>query len=505
MGCASGSFEAGEIAFVGEMALIGLRTLTVAAATELALAGETLLSAERPVSVQVDPAAGIMSVDCSDGPVRLTWMGETLGFEAESIRTAEVSAAARQELSAQGASVADRALTARRRLLAQQPQPEYKGAEVVQHMELEQTVTHLVAAGDGLLAGAADGSVMALGPDLLAQWSWQAPAAVTALTSADIDGDGQAEAIVGSEDHLIYAVDEGQALWQFEVRAGEYGAGPQEAKELLSADLDGDGSPEIVAVGPYVQVIRSDGSLWWENPYEDEWRGRQRGMAQTASVSDLNGDGMLEVVASFFDPYSGTRTLSHDGENLMTGGAGFAYLHVNHGAPEANVALYLQGDGVEEVAVGTDGGVFTMRYDTDQRFADNVFHCGSILDLLVGRSAEHDPLLIATTDAADVRGLYHRMEDTDSPQRLRQAWRLYMREPMTAAPAADLDADDLTETIIGTKRGNVRVLSAGGEVVARADQHSAPVSALVPLPHSQVAVAHEDGTIELLRIELAGR
>jgi hypothetical protein len=40
------------------------------------------------------------------------------------------------------------------------------------------------------------------------------------------------------------------------------------------------------------------------------------------SGADLDDDGKLEVIASFFDPYSGTRTLSHEGEGAIRGHKG---------------------------------------------------------------------------------------------------------------------------------------------------------------------------------------
>ncbi len=142
---ASGSFEAGEVAFTGEMALLGSGMIAVADATDLTIGAETLL---------------------------------------------------------------------------------------------------LCSSGGMLFAGSDDGSVIALDDALEVQWSWQAPEAISAVVAGDLDGDGEPEAVAGSEDHFIYALDGGEVTWEFEVRAGEYLGGPQKAKDLLIADLDADGGPE---------------------------------------------------------------------------------------------------------------------------------------------------------------------------------------------------------------------------------------------------------------------
>lgn len=71
--------------------------------------------------------------------------------------------------------------------------------------------------------------------------------------------------------------------------------------------------------------------------------------------------------------------------------------------------------------------------------------CGSVRHLRRGRSAEHDPLITVTNDCYDVLGFYHHPDDEACS--LREAWRLNLREPITAAAAFDLDEDGSVERL----------------------------------------------------------
>jgi len=501
---ASGPFDAEGISFSGELALIGGDRLALADATKLSVGGEELLAAETPVSLELDLAQRKIAVEKDAQVASVTWRGEALRIEpGEGLQEFEVATdGVGQALGRAVVQLAEAALEAKRTLLAAVPQPEHTNIESLTTTEFQVSARRLAVTGQGLFLGRADGSVIALDRDLGAQWQWQAEGPITALASADLDGDDRAEAVVGSEDHYVYALRAGEVLWKFEMRAGDHMAPPQQAKMILPADLDADGSVEILAVGPFLHCLRSDGSLAWED-YYSFWRGMYRTACHYISVADLNADGKLDVTASFIDGYSGTRTLSHDGTPLMPSRGGFADPHWNHGAPAANIGVDLDGDGRREVIVGEDRGLTPAAFDTGKAFGESVLNCGSALHLFVGRSAEHDPLIIVTNDTCDVRGVYHRT--ADSGYRLRQAWRLNVREAITAAAVFDLDDDGLTEVIVGTKRGNVKVISSEGELLAAADAFRGAVNDLVIVPGRggpEIAVARQDGSVERLRLRL---
>ena len=126
---------------------------------------------------------------------------------------------------------------------------------------------------------------------------------------------------------------------------------------------------------------------------------------------------------------------------------------------------------------------------------------GSVLDLAPKAAPEHDSLIFATNDMGDLRGLYHR--EGDGEYRLCAAWRVNMREPITALATADLDGDGMTEAIVGTRRGNVRVVSATGEIAASADSNSGAVADLCITGDAgapQITVGRADGTVQRLRL-----
>ncbi len=79
---------------------------------------------------------------------------------------------------------------------------------------------------------------------------------------------------------------------------------------LTLADLDGDGADEIIVNhNEALNVVKGDGSLFWSQALEG-------GMAQyPASVADLDGDGLLEVVAlcAYGNARGGFNIFNHDG------------------------------------------------------------------------------------------------------------------------------------------------------------------------------------------------
>jgi len=105
-----------------------------------------------------------------------------------------------------------------------------------------------------LFVGASGAQVLAVQPDGNGSWWWlgreQPPVALSALGTAttlvDLDGDGSAEIATTSSDFApqperVRVTDAGQAvLWEVELERGRI-------LQLVSADLDGDHRPELVA------------------------------------------------------------------------------------------------------------------------------------------------------------------------------------------------------------------------------------------------------------------
>ena len=419
---AAGPVTADSITFAGARALVGSDLVALCSATALSVGGEHLLTAAGPVSLQVDLQSGRVTVPTGAEDASFTWRGRAVtagaGDGAVTVDVAGLADAIGRMLTEIGVAASER----KQHALAGEAAAGYQGLVAAGGASLGAPVTQLVALGDAVAAGLADGSVVVIGDDDALLWRWQGGGPVTALAAADLDDDGAAEIIAGTQDGLVYAIDGGEVLWQFEVRASDT-ASSRYAKALVPADLEGDGKPEVLVVAPFLHCLRADGTQAWQE-YLAFWRNMWRTNCGAVDAADLDGDGRLEVVSSWIDGYSGTRVLRADGEPVapVVPGDDFSP-KVNHGKPAGVLGLDLNGDGRGDVAVGYDGGIVTFPYDTQERFGVGVLSVGSVLHLLAGRSAEHDPLLIATNDMADVRGVYHRTGDTDAPYRLRQAWR----------------------------------------------------------------------------------
>lgn len=131
----------------------------------------------------------------------------------------------------------------------------------------------------------------------------------------DLDGDGRVE-IVKSVDNYnhddahdaIYAFKtDGTVFWKTEGFSGE--------QSPNVADLNGDGSPEIVGMtfGGEVYCLDARGKVKWRRDLRPETDDRSHAMNMAPILCDVNGDGQLEIVAltgsKYFDPANpGTNT-----------------------------------------------------------------------------------------------------------------------------------------------------------------------------------------------------
>ncbi|MGD9495304.1 MAG: hypothetical protein AB7Y46_03230 [Armatimonadota bacterium] len=497
---ASGPFEAAGVSFAGAQALLGAETIALAGATALRLGGEQVLSAAPPVSLHVALDTGRASVQAPANGARITWRGRQVSLPADgeplTVDVTGLGPAAAQAV----ARAMEMAMARKQQALAGETAPGLDGLLSLGSIELGSPVTALAPTGEASVVGLADGTVVLLGRDGQPSWRWQAEGPITALAAADLNADGAPEVLAASADGLVHALRDGAVLWRFEVRGSDT-ASYRHGKALVPADLDADGSPEILVVAPFLHCLRADGTQAWEE-YLAFWRNMWRTNCGAVAAGDLDGDGRLEVVSSWIDGYSGTRVLKANGEPVVTPDSGDDFSpKINHGPPTGVLGLDFNGDGRGDIAVGYDGGVVTFPYDSAARFGEEAINVGPVLHLLAGRSAEHDPLLIATNDMADVRALYHR--EGDAPYRLREAWRASVREPITAAVAADLDGDGLTEIIVGTRRGNARIISSAGEILASANAWRGAVTAIGVLGGAppQIVLARSDGSVQWLCLQ----
>ena len=130
------------------------------------------------------------------------------------------------------------------------------------------------------------------------KWYFSVAGSFTCSPSiADVDGNGSQDVVVGASDGSIYAIDAGNQLWKEPL--GEDKAFPYGIHAISVADINGDGTLEILTVvsgadGEILYAIDGkNGSTIWQQPVGTAKS--QAGMP-VPLVADMDGDGSPEIV-----------------------------------------------------------------------------------------------------------------------------------------------------------------------------------------------------------------
>ena len=160
-------------------------------------------------------------------------------------------------------------------------------------------------------------------PTVRGDGDWYPPSGIPAPTVVDIAGDRRPEIVASVPDGWVYAVGPtGKRLWRYDYA---HGAPKTFASEVVAADLNRDGTPELVfgtyALAPgsgRLVVLSATGKLLYDVrlPHQ-RVDGNGIGVPAAPSIGDLDGDGRLEIVLTTFDhgidvyrvPGSGTNCL----------------------------------------------------------------------------------------------------------------------------------------------------------------------------------------------------
>ncbi|NOY89926.1 MAG: VCBS repeat-containing protein [Deltaproteobacteria bacterium] len=135
------------------------------------------------------------------------------------------------------------------------------------------------------------------------------PNGVPAATTVDIQGDAAPEIVVSLNDGSMRAFDAGGAeLWRYDYTGGR---AVMYASEAVVADLNQDGSPEVifstygapdVSDSGHLIVLGADGSLLHDVALPDPGsNGNGNGAPAAPGVGDLDSDGQLEIFVQTFD------------------------------------------------------------------------------------------------------------------------------------------------------------------------------------------------------------
>lgn len=106
----------------------------------------------------------------------------------------------------------------------------------------------------------------------------------TAIAVADVDGDGQKEAIVGDRDgHVVCLSPQGEEKWKFD--------GPQGSTLCPAVGPIGEGkSPLILISGSKMPLVCLNGKG------KEQWRVDKGGSGSSPVLADINGDGKNEII-----------------------------------------------------------------------------------------------------------------------------------------------------------------------------------------------------------------
>ncbi len=154
---------------------------------------------------------------------------------------------------------------------------------------------------------------------------WYPPGGVPAAATVDIQGDSLPEVVVSLNDGFVYAFGaDARQIWRFNYT---HGKAIMFASEVMAADLNQDGSPEII-FGTYgdpnvhdsgrLIILAANGTLLHDVPLPDPGHnGNGNGAPAAPTIADLDGDGQLEILVQTFDHGLDIFTLPGSGGNCM--------------------------------------------------------------------------------------------------------------------------------------------------------------------------------------------
>jgi outer membrane protein assembly factor BamB len=243
----------------------------------------------------------------------------------------------------------------------------------------------------GLLVGAESGGLARwAAADGAEVWKAELGAAASVLHSADIDGDGVPEVLAGTAASEIVVLDgdTGQERWRRSLK--NLYDNPAPATTLRVADLEGEGQLDVLCgtAGWFVNVFEPDGTPTWA-----QWI--RYHVITALEAADVDGDGRAEVIVG--NTYSTSLTVHEFDGTFRWSTLEQVGAEGNATTPRRGIGLRqlrladVDGDGVQEVLYGTDDG---WLFAVDPRAGDEVWQL-NIVGAVVGLEVLADSVLVA--------------------------------------------------------------------------------------------------------------
>ena len=501
-----------------EMALFGLTSFG---------GKEPLLVADKPIDLAIDFTTGIVTVQAAE-PTELKVL--TPGGDAGARVTMPLEAG-RNELPAKSGPFA--ALTqAVRDIVAKAaaaPAQTAQAAQVKYPQKLDMKWEFQVPAegkvavrcletadldGDGadeLLIGTSDGRVILVKADgsSVGETFFQAEGGINDIAVTDF-GEGN-RVLVASDDEHLYCLDGAGLEWKFtgagiectNQTAGTYGPGRYvegdgEMMALDVADINGDGTKEILVGSKTFKhgSRRVFGTLWCLDPAGKLlWHLYQSaGTVTSVKAFDDLGDGQMKIaIESGGGTYGvGGYLVDNQGAMLNRQGAGY-------GERFCDVAKIAPDGAYRKVRADHRTGI-TDVFETADPYTKKWSFKASGLSAMGPVVADLDGNGISEILVGSGGGSLFCLNEGEEPL----TWRANLGEPISALAVGALAGSDV-EVIAGANTGGVYVVSAEGKCLARAEV-DAPVTCIAtprfaPKGNQTVIVATDQGRLVAFTLE----